>query len=226
MEKLKQNLVEIRSRIDKAALKSGRKPTDITMIAVSKTVDADTVLQAYDLGIRDFGENRVQQFKLKQSTLPEARWHLIGHLQTNKIKDVIGRVFLIHSLDRWRLAEELNKAAISVNQTVPVLLQVNISGEKQKYGLDPDDVEQFLEAAGQLKMIEIKGFMTMAPLLAKAEEARPIFKELALIKDKMAKNNYTNCNLKYLSMGMSQDFEVAVEEGANMVRIGSSLFGT
>lgn len=226
MEKLKQNFLEIKQRIEQAALRTGKNPADIKLIAVSKTVDTDTVLQAYNLGMHDFGENRVQQFNIKQRNLPEARWHFIGHLQTNKIKNVVGKAYLIHSLDRWRLAEELNNYGLSVKTEVPVLLQVNISGEEQKYGLKPDDVENFLASVYQLNMIKIKGFMTMAPLDAEKEEARTIFRELRAIKQKMIKHNFNHCDLQYLSMGMSQDFEVAVEEGANMVRIGSSLFNT
>lgn len=224
MEILKQNFVEISRRIEQAALRTGRNPADIKLIAVSKTVDADTAVKAFNLGIRDFGENRVQQFNEKKVKLPEARWHFIGHLQTNKIKDVIGKAYLIHSLDRWKLAEELNKLGVSMETEVPVLLQVNVSGEEQKYGLKPDDAANFLESIGQLKMIKIKGLMTMAPLGADKEEARSVFRELQAIKLKMIKNKNHNCDLKYLSMGMSQDFEVAVEEGANMVRIGSALF--
>ncbi len=224
MEILKQNFVEISRRIEQAALRTGRNPADIKLIAVSKTVDADTAVKAFNLGIRDFGENRVQQFNEKKVKLPEARWHFIGHLQTNKIKDVIGKAYLIHSLDRWKLAEELNKLGVSMETEVPVLLQVNVSGEEQKYGLKPDDAANFLESIGQLKMIKIKGLMTMAPLGADKEEARSVFRELQEIKLKMIKNKNHNCDLKYLSMGMSQDFEVAVEEGANMVRIGSALF--
>lgn len=224
MGKLEQNLLGIKTRIARAAFASGRDPADITLVAVSKMVDNETVLQAYDLGIRDFGENRVKELISKRNHLPDARWHLIGHLQTNKIKDVLGQTCLIHSMDRWRLAEELDKAVIAIDKTIPVLLQVNISGEEQKYGLGPDDVKSFLEAAGQLKLVRIKGLMTMAPLNAEAEAARPIFKELNSIRQRMLKQTFANCDLQYLSMGMSQDFEVAVQEGANLVRIGSTLF--
>ncbi|HNX29161.1 MAG TPA: YggS family pyridoxal phosphate-dependent enzyme [Syntrophomonadaceae bacterium] len=226
MEKLRQNFVEINQRIKQAALRSGRNPADIKLLAVSKTVDPETVLQAYQLGINDFGENRTQQLNIKQSSLPEARWHLIGHLQTNKIKDVFGKTYLIHSLDRWKLAEEINKTGLAMNIETDVLLQVNISGEEQKYGLAPDEVRSFLAAVGQLEMVKIKGFMTMAPLDAKPGEARNIFRELRNIRQEMLKQAFEHCDLKYLSMGMSQDFEVAIEEGANIVRIGSSLFNT
>ena len=226
MEKLRKNFVEINQRIKQAALRSGRNPADIKLLAVSKTVDPETVLQAYQLGINDFGENRTQQLNIKQSSLPEARWHLIGHLQTNKIKDVFGKTYLIHSLDRWKLAEEINKTGLAMNIGTDVLLQVNISGEVQKYGLAPDEVRSFLAAFGQLEMVKIKGFMTMAPLDSKPGEARNIFRELRNIRQEMLKQAFEHCDLKYLSMGMSQDFEVAIEEGANIVRIGSSLFNT
>lgn len=224
MEILKQNYRKISQNIINAAFRSGRNPADIRLLAVSKTVDIETVAQAYQLGIKDFGENRAQQFVEKQQSLPEARWHFIGHLQTNKIKDVLGKTFLIHSLDRWRLAEEINKAGQAMDQITEVLLQVNISGEEQKYGLAPELVQSFLADSEELKMIKIKGFMTMAPLDAAPEEVRSIFKEMRAIRQSMLKQDFKHCDLEYLSMGMSQDYEIAVEEGANIIRIGSSLF--
>ncbi|MBO8158581.1 YggS family pyridoxal phosphate-dependent enzyme [Thermosyntropha sp.] len=224
MEYLKDNLEKVYGRIKKACERSGRNPADITLVAVSKTVDIETVKKAYSLGVTDFGENRVQELKNKIPLLPEANWHMIGRLQTNKVKDIVGKVVLIHSLDRWNLAEEINKRAKAIGINVATLLQINISGEEQKAGLSPDDVEYFLESAGALSNIRILGFMTMAPLLENPEKARPIFRELANMKNKFSARSYPNVDLKYLSMGMSQDFEIAIEEGANIVRIGSSIF--
>lgn len=221
---IRNSLNMVKKRIEMAAEKSGRKSSDITLVAVSKTVDNDTVRQAYELGVRDFGENRVQELNHKIPELPQARWHLIGRLQTNKVKDIVGKVVLIHSLDRWSLAEELDKRGQNRGIEVPCLLQVNIAGEEQKAGVEPDEVESFLQSIGQLKSVRVYGFMTMAPLLDQGESTRPIFKELSEIKAKLNKSRYNNVDLRYLSMGMSQDYEVAIEEGANIVRIGSSIF--
>ena len=221
---LKNSLKMVKDRIAGAAARSGRNPLDITLVAVSKTVDSETVHRAYELGVTDFGENRVQQLHNKANQLPQARWHLIGRLQTNKAKDVVGRVVLIHSLDRWNLAEELDKRGQKQGVEVPCLLQVNIAGEEQKAGVEPGEVETFLDSMGQLKALRIYGLMTMAPLLDDGEKARPVFRELYQIKEKLSKYRYNNVEMNYLSMGMSQDFEVAIEEGANIVRIGSSIF--
>jgi pyridoxal phosphate enzyme (YggS family) len=221
---LENNLKIIKERIGRAAVRSGRIPSDITLVAVSKTVDSETVRRAYEMGVTDFGENRVQQLHSKADQLPQARWHFIGRLQTNKAKDVVGRAVLIHSLDRWNLAEELDKRGQRQETEVPCLLQVNIAGEEQKAGVEPDEVETFLDSVGQFKALRIYGLMTMAPLLDDNEKARPVFKKLYQIKEKLSKNRYNNVELRYLSMGMSQDFEIAIEEGANIVRIGSSIF--
>ncbi len=224
MVKLKQNIENIQTRIEKAAGRSSRKTSDIILLAVSKTVDIHTVTQAYELGLRHFGENRVQELQSKVDSLPEAYWHLIGRLQTNKVKDIVGKVKLIHSLDRWKLAEEMDKRGQQAGIEVPALIEVNISGEKQKAGFAPDDIEALLQQAGQFKKLRIYGFMTMAPLTDHAESSRPIFRELADMKKRREKKSYANVQLKYLSMGMSDDFEVAIEEGANIVRIGTALF--
>jgi len=149
---------------------------------------------------------------------------MIGRLQTNKVKDIVGKVTLLHSLDRWKLAEKLNERAAVQGVTVPALLQVNIAGEEKKAGVEMSDVEAFLSAVGELSALRIYGLMTIAPLLEDAEAARPIFRELYQVKEKLARKSYKNVELKFLSMGMSQDFEVAIEEGANIVRIGSAIF--
>lgn len=224
MDYLHNNFKKVKEKIEKACRKTGRNPAEITLVAVSKTVDIETVRKAYELGITNFGENRVQELKNKVPLLPEASWHMIGRLQTNKVKDIVGKVVLIHSLDRWNLAEEIDKRAKIMDINVSTLLQINIAGEEQKAGLLPDDVEYFLKSVGQLSNIRILGFMTMAPLLDNPEEARPVFRELANLRHKFSAHNYTNVDLKYLSMGMSQDFDIAIEEGANIVRIGSLIF--
>ncbi len=221
---LKQNIEGIQARIEKAAARSGRKASDIILLAVSKTVDTDMIRQAYDLGLRHFGENRVQELQRKIMSLPEAHWHMIGRLQTNKVKDLVDKVQLIHSLDRWRLAEEMDKRGQQAGLEVPALIEVNISGEKQKAGFAINEVELLLEEAARFKSLRIYGFMTMAPLTGDAELSRPIFRELAHMKKRLERNTYANVELKYLSMGMSDDFEVAIEEGTNIVRIGTALF--
>lgn len=224
IEELKSRIVEIQQKIDRAARNGGRSGKDVTLIAVSKTVDISQAQAAFDLGIHDFGENRTQELKSKQQAIPQANWHMIGRLQTNKVKDIVGKAVLIHSLDSWHLAQEINKRAQNLNIEMPVLLQVNISGETQKAGVDPADVRGFLDSVGELTALRVKGFMTMAPLSSAGEESRPVFAELAALRDKFKEKSFSQVELKYLSMGMSQDYEVAVEEGANMVRIGSAIF--
>jgi len=219
-----ENIRRIRELIAQAAIKSHRNPEDITLMAVSKTVDVETARLAYEAGIKDFGENKVQELKKKAEVLREVNWHMIGRLQTNKVKDIVGHVYLIHSLDRWNLAEALEHRAALMNTEVQVLVQVNISGEVQKAGIKPSEINDFLFALERLKHIKVRGFMTMAPLVDDPEKTRPIFRELKKIYDFYLNNGPANLQLKYLSMGMSQDFQVAVEEGANIVRIGSAIF--
>lgn len=224
MEELKQRLIEVQNRIDRAARNSGRTGQDITLVAVSKTVDVDVAQMAYNMGIRDFGENRSQELNRKLESIPSARWHMIGRLQTNKVKDVVGKACLIHSMDSWHLAQAINQRAQYLQIEVPVLLQINIAGEEQKAGVDPKDVAAFLASAGELSSIRVCGFMTMAPLSFAGEESRPVFAELAQLHDLFKGKHFQQVDLQYLSMGMSQDFEVAIEEGANIVRIGSAIF--
>lgn len=224
MEALRKRIMEVQKRIDQAAHRSGRTGQDITLVAVSKTVDIDTARMAYEIGLRDFGENRTQELNRKQEAVPSARWHMIGRLQTNKVKDIVGKTCLIHSMDSWHLAEAIDKRGEFLQMEVPVLLQVNISGEEQKAGVDQLDVEQFLASAGELNWIRICGFMTMAPLHFTGEESRPVFAELADLNARMKKRDFQQVDLQYLSMGMSQDYETAIEEGANIVRIGSAIF--
>lgn len=221
---MEQRIIEVKKRITAAAVRSNRKADEITIVGVTKTVNCETALQAFNLGLKDLGENRVQELKKKMEYIPQARWHMIGRLQTNKVKDVVGQVCLIHSLDRWNLAEEINKRGILQGIEVPVLLEINIAGEEQKAGLKPGDIENFLESAGQLTAIKICGFMTVAPFFENSEQTRPIFNELRRIKEHLSRKAYKNVELRHLSMGMTNDFEVAIEEGATIVRIGSAFF--
>lgn len=219
------NYADIRERTARAALRRGEDPAKIHIVAVSKTVGIDAVAEAYDCGVRDFGENRVRELLSKQEALPAARWHLIGHLQTNKVKDVIGKAWLIHSLDRWDLAEYIEKKAAAEEISVPMLLQVNVSGEASKGGLSPADVEPFLKSIGQMRWVKVMGLMTMAPEEDDPEKTRPVFKELRSLFDVINGHNYPNVQMRFLSMGMTQDFEIAIEEGANIIRVGRALFG-
>lgn len=225
MDKIINNLNDVRYRIEQACVRSGRTPGDVLLVAVSKTVDIDAVRIAHEAGINDFGENRVQELNRKFEALPDLKWHMIGRLQTNKVKDVVGQVELIHSLDRWKLAEELNKRAKILDINVSALLQVNIAGEEQKAGVAPSDVDAFLDSVGSLPNLKIEGFMTMAPFAEdNIESVRPVFRELYKLSQELKRREYYNVSLKYLSMGMSQDYEVAIEEGANIVRVGTAIF--
>lgn len=224
MEKIQENIDNIRKRIYQAACRKNKNASDITLVAVSKTVTSAEVRIANNLGINDFGENKIQDLKIKMDGFPKARWHMIGRLQTNKVKDIIPKIHLIHSLDRWKLAEEINKRGEMDQEQVATLIQINISQEYQKAGLNPNDLKDFLQSIGDLKYLNIYGLMTMAANEEEMERTRPVFKELYLLNEKMKKLNFKNVDLKYLSMGMSQDFEIAVEEGANILRIGSALF--
>jgi PLP dependent protein len=212
---------EVKAVIAAAAERAGRDYREIRLVAVTKTVGIDQVRQALALGITDFGENRVQDAAPKIEALPQARWHFIGHLQSNKVKDVLPRYSMIHSLDRPTLAATIQAAAEKLNLTVEALVQVNVSGEESKYGLNPLDLPSFLDYLRGLKRIRICGLMTMAPYVDDAEEVRPVFRELRELRDRCAKPEMM---LKELSMGMTNDYPIAVEEGATLVRVGSALF--
>ncbi|HHX78017.1 MAG TPA: YggS family pyridoxal phosphate-dependent enzyme [Firmicutes bacterium] len=218
-----ENLARIKREIRLAAEKAGRDPGEITVVAVSKGATLADIKAAYSLGLRDFGENRLQDARQKISALPgDIRWHFIGHLQSNKVKEVIRSFVQIQSLDRLSLAGKINKAALEAGATCPCLVQVNIAAEKSKFGLRPEEVKDFLAAVSVLKGIKIRGFMAMAPLCRDPEETRPYFKAMRRLYED--NKNFPGTDMTFLSMGMSNDFHIAVEEGANMVRIGSKLF--
>jgi pyridoxal phosphate enzyme (YggS family) len=215
------NFQTVQQRIKAAALRSGRNPAEIKLVIVTKTVPVERIVPIINAGGNNLGENRVQELEAKQMKLPQAEWHLIGHLQTNKAKKVVGNTVLIHSLDRWSLAKILNRLAIDQGIKANVLVQVNISGEESKYGLAPAEVADFMAATAELEGLNIAGLMTMAPYVNNPEEVRTIFKELYQMRQRL---QVKWPNLKHLSMGMSNDFEVAVEEGADIVRVGSAIF--
>jgi PLP dependent protein len=214
----------VRRQVADAADHCGRHPDDVTIVAVTKTVGVPEVRAALAAGILDFGENRVQEFLGKYGLFPEARWHFIGTLQTNKVKDVVGRAHLIHSVDSLRLLSHIDRRATEQGVIQPVLLQVNISGEGSKHGFVVADLDDALDEASRMDSIEVRGLMTMAPL-ARAEDVRWVFRELREVRDALRATLRDRVELEELSMGMSGDFRVAVEEGATIVRIGSALFG-
>ncbi len=219
-----ENLGRVQEKIAAAARRAGVKPSEVHLIAVSKTVDADTVKEAYDAGMRAFGENRVQELLKKSEILPEdIRWNLIGQLQTNKVKYIIDdRVFLIHSLDRFSLAQELQKECEKKDARVDALVQVNVSKEDTKSGLFLEDMDAFLESIAEFDRITLKGIMTIAPYTDDRVYLRKLFAQAKAVYD-FRKKQYPA--FEYLSMGMSNDYEDAILEGANMVRVGTAIFG-
>ena len=222
-----QNIAEIRSRIAEAAKRSGRSPEDILLIAVTKLHEPDEIEEAIATGITDIAENKVQEIQKKYDQIASpVRWHLIGHLQTNKVKYIIDKVVMIHSVDSLKLAEEIDKRAAAAGKTMDVLLQVNAAHEESKFGLDPKDVPQVMQdILDTCPNVRIRGLMHMAPWSEDPEEIRPYFKEVKDLFDTLSRVEHPNSDFKYLSMGMSHDFETAIEEGANIVRIGTSIFG-
>jgi pyridoxal phosphate enzyme (YggS family) len=220
------NCDRIRERISAAARRAGRDPSDVKLIAVSKTVDPDRIRKALEWGIADLGENRVQELCDKADILDGGfRWHLIGHLQTNKVKYIIDKVGMIHSLDRMELAEEIQKRAEKAGRVVEALVQVNVAAEDTKFGISPEEALGFIRNVAEMGNIKIKGLMTIAPLAESPEEVRWVFAGLRKLLIDIRKENIDNIDMDCLSMGMSNDFEVAIEEGATMVRIGTALFG-
>ena len=224
---LAENYKEVRKTVDEAAIRSGRKPEEVTLISVGKMHPAEAIKEVYDAGSRDFGENKVQELTGKIEALPEdIHWHLIGHLQRNKVKYIIGKTALIHSVDSLRLAEEIDvQAAKKGIDTVDVLLEVNASGEISKFGVRPEEVEQLCREIATLKHVRVKGLMTVAPYVVDANENRPIFRKIKDLSIDIGSKNIDNISMDILSMGMSGDYEVAIEEGATMVRVGTKIFG-
>lgn len=219
---LDENLQRIRKEIKDAARRAGRDPKEIRLVAVTKTVGVEEVRRAAALGLKDFGENRLQEARDKLLTFPQLRWHFIGHLQTNKVKEILTDFTLIHSLDRFSLAEALQHWGDKLNRKAAALVQVNVSGEESKYGLDPSELPDFLAALREMPQIAVEGLMTMAPWVEDPEEVRPVFQRL---RELQQAHRRPEMMLPHLSMGMTGDFAVAIEEGATMVRIGTALFG-
>jgi len=224
------NVTEIHERISRAAVRVGRSPESITLMAVSKTVEPERIIEAYAAGLRVFGENRVQEFESKSgalSELKEAEWHLIGHLQSNKAKKATELFHAIDSVDSLRLAEKLNQSAGKSGKTLAVLIEIKVGQEESKAGIPPDspELESLLRAAPKLESLQIRGLMTVPPFSENPEDARPYFRLLRDLRDKIAARRLPGIQMEVLSMGMSHDFEVAIEEGSTCVRVGTAIFG-
>lgn len=223
---IKEHLTEVKERIEQACIRSGRNPGEVTLIAVSKTKPVPMLEEAYAAGARDFGENKVQEIAAKKPELPEdIRWHMIGHLQRNKVGQVLGKAVLIHSVDSLRLARQIETDAAKAGLDVDILLEVNVAREESKYGFMLEEVEDAIMTIKDFPHVHIKGLMTIAPFVENPEENRGIFKKLFEFAVDIDKKNIDNVTMGVLSMGMSGDFEVAIEEGATMVRVGTSIFG-
>ncbi len=221
-----EQLQQVEERIRRACQRCGRNPEEVTLIAVSKTKPVEMLLEAYQEGCRCFGENKVQEITAKYDQLPEdISWHMIGHLQRNKIKYIIDKVAMIHSVDSLRLAEAIEHEAAKRELTIPVLAEVNVAEEESKFGLKVPEVLPFLEAVAKFPHIKVQGLMTIAPYVENAEENRSVFRQLKQLQVDIAQRNIDNIHMDILSMGMTGDYEVAIEEGATMVRVGTGIFG-
>ena len=223
---LSENLRDVEKRIEEACKRSNRYPKEVTLIAVSKTKPVEMLQEVYDAGARNFGENKVQEIMDKYDHLPQdIHWHMIGHLQRNKVKYIVDKVQMIHSVDSLRLAETIDKEAKKKNVTVPILIEVNVAEEDSKFGLSLEEVTALAEEISKLSNVRVCGLMTVAPFVEDPEENREVFRSLKKLSVDIAAKNINNVTMSVLSMGMTNDFEVAVEEGATMVRVGTAIFG-
>ena len=222
-----ENLSMVENKIAAACKRAGRERDEVKLIAVSKTQPVEAIREAIEYGINSFGENRVQELREKTEIIKDnLDWHLIGHLQTNKVKFVVGKVSLIHSLENIRLAEVLDKEAAKLGITVDVLAEINVAKEASKFGVNPEDAENFIREVSKFPNINIKGLMTVAPYTDISEENRKYFRQLKKIMVDLNSKNIHNVSMNVLSMGMTGDYEVAIEEGATLVRVGTGIFGS
>ena len=223
---IETNLNEVRTRMEAACARSGRNPKDVTLIAVSKTKPLSALQEAYAADARDFGENKVQEIAEKAPEMPsDARFHMIGHLQRNKVKQVLKHVVLIHSVDSVRLAEQIQAEAAKEGMDVNVLLEVNVAKEESKFGFMPEEVPDAVEVIKDFPNVHICGLMTIAPFVENPEDNRPVFKKLYELSVDIKSKNIDNVTMGVLSMGMTGDYEVAIEEGATLIRVGTGIFG-
>ena len=219
------NYDAVMEKLDKALLKAGKTRQDVILLAATKTVDVDTINYAINKGIAYIGENKVQELLSKYDGVIDVHHHFIGHLQTNKVKDVVGKVELIHSVDSIKLAKEISKQAQKLNKTMDILLEINIGDEDSKWGFTPDNLENSIKEIAALANIRICGLMAIPPICENAEDNRKHFKKMYQLFVDMRDKNIDNSYMNILSMGMSDDFDIAVEEGAHLVRVGTALFG-
>ena len=223
---IRENIIAIEEKIQSTCNLSCRKREDVKLIAVSKTKPIEMLQQAYDCGCRDFGENKVQELVDKYDKMPkDIRWHMIGHLQRNKVKYIVDKVYLIHSVDSLRLAEEISKEAVKKNVTVSILIEINVAEETSKFGTTAKEAVSLVEEIAKLPNITVKGLMTIAPFVENAGNNRMIFRTLKELSVDIAGKNIDNVSMNILSMGMTNDYEVAIEEGATHIRVGTAIFG-
>ena len=221
-----RNLEDVQSKIRTACEKSGKSFFDITLVAVSKTQSPASISELANLGVKDFGENRVQELLEKLPQIPQSlTWHMIGHLQTNKVKSIIDKVALIHSVDSFRLVQEIDKQAKAHEKIMEILVEINIAAERSKYGIEPGELPEFLTSIVGFQNVMVKGLMCMAPYVENPEENRLYFRKMRQMFVDSKARSANNINMCTLSMGMTNDYEVAIEEGANMIRIGTAIFG-
>ena len=223
---IKENILKVEKCIQEACDRSGRKREEVTLIAVSKTKPVEAIYKVMQTGIVDYGENKVQELTDKIETISEPlNWHMIGHLQRNKVKYIVDKVKLIHSVDSLRLAEQISIEAVKKNVDVNILIEVNIAEETSKFGLNTQEVIELVKAVSTLPNVHIKGLMTVAPFTENPEDNRLYFRNLKQLSVDIAQKNIDNVTMNVLSMGMTGDYEVAIEEGATMVRVGTGIFG-
>ena len=223
---IRTNIEAVEERICSACKRAGRDRSEVRLICVTKTKPVEMLQEAYDAGQRDFGENKVQEICRKKPDLPtDIRWHMIGHLQRNKVRQLIGQTAMIHSVDSLRLAETISAEAVKAGIRIPVLIEVNMAGEESKFGLAKEDVEELVRAAAALEGIQISGLMTIAPYTEDPETNRPYFAGLRELAVDIGQKCIDNVSMSVLSMGMTGDFEVAIEEGATHIRVGTGIFG-
>lgn len=226
MNQIKDNIEEIEARIQAAVERSGRKREDVLLLAVSKTIEVERIKEAVNCQLTSLGENKVQEIMDKYDAMGgEVQWHLIGHLQTNKVKYIIDKVTLIHSVDSLKLAQEIDKRAAQKGVTANILIEVNVADEQSKFGVRPEDTQKLVEEISHLKNVCVKGLMTVAPYVENPEENRQYFRRMYQLLVDINAKNMNNINMTTLSMGMTGDFEVAIEEGATIVRVGTGIFG-
>ncbi len=222
---IKENLAEIKENIELACSRAGRDPREVTLLAVTKTVDAHRINEAVALGVTDLGENRVQEFLSKYELIKgDVRWHIIGHLQSNKVKYIADKVYMIHSVESLSLAKEIERQCSKINKIMNILVEVNVSGEETKSGISPEETEGFIREVSKLPHVRVKGLMTMAPFGAETDELHQIFSDLYKISVDISSKKLDNVIMECLSMGMTGDYITAVEENSTIVRIGTGLF--